>query len=232
MKTRIWVGTSLCVVLSACQPPVPELGVLSSPVLTAERKLGKELVVALTYDTKKTPCGTVPGLRASLDGVAMNPTQGPRTYDENTGEVRCEFPAFSIPVTTGTAPREIVLTDDVTAQVSMTIDTLNSGSASPESPPATLRPGYVLRWSAAPPPTGTSAFSVVFIPEGGSPITWTDGPSLPTVFSVTVPQVTAAASGVVAATWLVNTSVTNCAGLSNCTASIQGAGTFNAVVAP
>lgn len=225
------LGVAVCVGLTACEPPVPTLGKLSSPVISAQRRLGKELLVVLSYDTKKTPCGAVEALHARLDGVELNGSPGQRIVNEKDGTETCEFPNYAVLVANSTAPREIVVTDDVFS-VKMTLDTLNVGSASPESPPATLRPGYLLRWSAAPPSTGTSSWNVIFTPEGGSPITWGEGGSLPANFSVTVPTVTTAASGTVAATWLVNTAVTLCEGAANCTATIQGAGTFQAVVAP
>jgi hypothetical protein len=200
-------------------------------VLTAQRRMGKELLVVLSYDDKKTPCGTVAGLHATLDGVAMSGSAGQRIVDEKDGTVTCEFPNYAIQVADSAMPRVIVVTDDQVS-VSMTLNTLNVGQASPEFPPATLRSGYVLRWSASPPSAGTSSYNVIFTPEGGGPITWTEGSNLPSSFSATVPSVTAAASGIVAATWLVNSTVSNCEAVANCVATIQGAGTFNAVVAP
>jgi hypothetical protein len=231
MIQRTLAGLVLCLASSACEPPVPVLAKLDSPVLTAQRRMGKELLVVLTYDDKKTPCGEVEYLRAQLDGMAMPGSAGRRIVDEMTGAVQCEFPNFSVPVGNGTMPREIIVTDDVTA-LTMVLDTVNVGTASPEFPPATLKPGYVLRWSASPPSAGTSSWNVNFTPEGGSPITWGEGSNLPSTFSVTVPAVTTAASGTVAATWLVNTVVTKCEGAKSCTAIIQGAGTFPAVVSP
>lgn len=225
------LGVVLCVSLSACEPPIPTLAKLSSPVLSAQRRLGGDLLVVLSYDTKRTPCGTVEFLRATLDGVAMNGSAGQRNVNKDTGVETCEFPNYAIPVQNGTAPREIVVTDDAVA-VSMTLDTLNTGSASPEFPPATLHSGYQLRWSVSPPATGTSSWNVIFTPEGGSPITWTEGTDLPSSISVTVPAVTQAASGTVAATWLVKTAITKCEAVANCEATIQGAGKFLAVVAP
>ena len=228
---QTFLGVAVCVGLSACEPPVPTLGKLSSPVISAQRRMGKELLVVLSYDTKKTPCGAVEKLHARLDGVELSGSPGQRIVNEKDGTETCEFPNYSVSVANSTAPREIVVTDDVYS-VKMTLDTLNVGSANPESPPATLRSGYTLRWAAAPPSTGTSSWNVIFTPEGGSPITWGEGANLPSNFSVTVPPVLAAASGTVAATWLVNTAVTLCEGASSCTATIQGAGTFPAVVAP
>lgn len=222
---------TLCLMLMACEPPIPVLAQLSSPVLTAQRRLGKELLVVLTYDDKKTPCGAVTSLRAQLDGVAMNGSPGQRVVDEKTGAVTCEFPNYTVQVGPGTTPREIVVTDDVTA-VAMTLDTLEVGNANPEFPPATLRPGYVVRFTASPPPTGTTSWNVSFTPEGRAPIVWAEGSALPAAFSATVPAVTSAASGTVAATWLVNTTVTKCEGVASCNAIIQGAGSFLAVVAP
>lgn len=221
----------LCVALSACAPPVPELAKLSAPVLTAQRRMSGPLLVVLSYDTQKTPCGAVGFLRATLDGVALEGSPGQRVVNQADGTQSCEFPNYSVLPAAGTTPRELVLTDDVT-QVSMTLDTLNVGSASAESPPATLRPGMTVRWNAYPPSAGTSSFNVLFTPEGGSPVTWDQGPSLPSTFTVTVPAVTAAASGIVAATWMVNAAVTKCEGVTSCSATIQGAATFPAVVAP
>ena len=221
---------ALCLALTACQPPIPILAKLSSPVLSAQRRLGKDLLVVLTYDKERTPCGAVNFLRAQLDGVAMGGSPGQRIVDEKTGAVTCEFPNYSIPVANGTAPREIVITDDVTS-ISMTIDSLNVGSASPEFPPATLHSGYMLRWSASPPSAGTKSWNVIFTPEGGAAITWGEGANLQSSFTVAVPTVTAAASGTVAATWLVNSKIAKCEG-ATCDATIQGAGTFQAVVAP
>ncbi len=220
----------LCLALTACEPPIPVLAKLTSPVLSAQRRMGKDLLVVLTYDKERTPCGAVNFLRAQLDGVAMGGSPGQRIVDPKTGAVTCEFPNYSIAVSNSTTPREIIVTDDVTA-VSMTIDSLNVGSASPEFPPATLRPGYMLRWSASPPSAGTKSWNVIFTPEGGSAITWAEGANLQSSFTVPVPMVNAAASGTVAATWLVNSMITKCEGAA-CEATIQGAGTFQAVVAP
>jgi hypothetical protein len=217
--------------LSACEPPTPILAKLASPVLTAQRRMSGPLLVVLSYDSKKTPCGEVNFLRATFDGRDVTGSAGSRVVDKTTGVETCEFPNYTIPVSDGTMPREILLTDDITA-VRMTIDTLNVGSASADFPPATLRPGYVLRWSASPPSAGTKSWNVIFTPEAGAPVTWGEGGNLSSSFSVTVPPVTTAASGVVAATWLVNAAVTKCEGVGTCTAAIQGAGTFPAVVAP
>lgn len=225
------LGVMLCVALSACEPPVPTLTKLSSPVLSAQRRLGGDLLVVLSYDANKTPCGTVAFLRATLDGVAMNGSAGQRIVNKDTGEVTCEFPNYAIAVSNGTTPREISVTDDVVA-VSMTVDTLNVGSANPEFPPATLRPGYQLRWNVSPPAAGTTSWNVNFTPEGGAPVTWTEGTDLPTSINVTVPAVTQAASGSVAATWIVKTAITKCEAVARCEATIQGAGKFPAVVAP
>lgn len=231
MSLPLRTAALLCVALSACEPPIPILAKLNTPVLTAQRRMGGPLLVVLTYDEKKTPCGAVNFLRATLDGAAIDGSPGQRVVNKTDGTETCEFPNYSVLPNNGTTPREIVLTDDVTS-MTMTLDTLNVGSASPEFPPATLRPGYVLRWSASPPATGTSSWNVIFTPEGGSPVTWGDGANLPTSFSVTVPAVTSAASGKVSATWMVNAAVTKCEGATSCTATIQGAGSFAAVVAP
>ena len=225
------LGVGLCLALSACEPPIPTLAKLSSPVLSAQRRLGGDLLVVLSYDTKRTPCGTVDFLRATFDGAAMTGTAGQRIVNKDTGAETCEFPNYAIPVSNGTAPREIVVTDDVVA-VSMTLDTINVGSASPEFPPATLRSGYQLRWNVSPPASGTSSWNVIFTPEGGAPVTWTEGTELPSSISVTVPAVTQAASGTVAATWMVKTAITKCEAVANCEVTIQGAGKFLAVIAP
>jgi hypothetical protein len=227
---RVLPALGVALLLSACEPPIPILAKLSSPVLSAQRRMGGPLLVVLSYDTRKTPCGEVNFLRATLDGIAMGGSAGQRIVNQDGSET-CELPNFSAAVNNGTTPREIVLTDDVTA-VSMTLDTLNVGNANAESPPATLRPGYVLRWNAAPPSAGTTSWNVIFTPEGGAAVTWGEGTNLPSSFNVTVPTVTSAASGVVAATWLVNAAVTKCEGVGSCSATIQGAGTFPAVVAP
>ncbi|MDP1823711.1 MAG: hypothetical protein Q8L48_10725 [Archangium sp.] len=228
--SRVLPALGFALLLSACEPPIPILAKLSAPVLSAQRRMGQRLLVVLSYDTKKTPCGAVNFLRATLDGIAMEGSAGQRIVNADGSET-CEFPNYSLEVNNGTTPREIVVTDDVTA-VSMTLDTINVGNANPESPPATLRPGYVLRWNAVPPSAGTSSWNVIFTPEGGTAVTWGEGTNLPSSFSVTVPAVTSAASGTVAATWLVNTVVTKCEGAGSCSATIQGAGSFLAVVAP
>lgn len=231
MIRKLLAAVVPCALLSACEPPAPTLATLSSPVITAQRRMGKELLVVVTYDDKKTPCGTVTGLRATLDGQAMGGSAGARMVDMMTGTVTCEFPNFAIEPANGTMPREIVITDDVHS-IKMTVDTLNVGSANAESPPATLRSGAVQRWTASPPSTGTSSWKVDFTPQGGAATIWTEGSNLPTSFSATVPVVTSAASGTVAASWIVNTMVTLCEGAASCTATIQGASTFLAVVAP
>jgi hypothetical protein len=231
MIQRISIAALTCIAFSACEPPVPTLATLSSPVITAQRRMGKELLVVVTYDDKKTPCGTVTNLHATLDGSPMSGNAGARNVDQMTGAVTCEFPNYAIQPANGTMPRAIVITDDVHA-IKMTIDTLNVGSANAESPPATLRSGTTQRWTASPPPTGTSSWKVDFTPQSGAAVTWTEGTNLPASFSATVPAVTTAASGTVAASWIVNTMVTLCEGAASCTAMIQGASTFPAVIAP
>lgn len=221
----------LCVASTACAPPVPVLAKLSAPVLTVQRRMSGPLLVVLSYDEQKTPCGAVERLHASLDGVNLDGSAGRRVVSQTDGSESCEFPYFSGTPAAGAAPREIVLTDDVTT-LAMTLDTLEVGSASAESPPATLHSGYALRWNAFPPRQGTSSFNVLFTPEGGSAVTWFEGTQLPSTFTVTVPPITAAASGKVAATWLVNAAVTRCEGVASCSATLQGAGTLSAVVAP
>ena len=231
VPVRFALGVASCLAVSACAPPVPVLAKLVNPVLTAQRRMGGPLLVVLSYDDKKTPCGAVDFLRATLDGAAVQGSPGQRVVNKTDGTETCEFPNYSVVPSLGTMPREIVLTDDVTA-VTMTLDTLNVGSASADFPPATLRSGYALKWSASPPSVGTSSWNVIFTPEGGSPITWDQGVDLQSSFTVTVPAVTSAASGTVSATWMVKAAVTKCEGVSSCVATIQGAGSFSAVVTP
>ena len=215
---------------SACAPPTPILAKLASPVVAAQRRMGGPLLVVLTYDDTKTPCGAVDFLHATLDGVAIDGNAGQRIVDDKTGAVTCAFPNFTVTPSIVTTPREIVLTDDVTS-ISMTIDSVNVGSASADFPPATLHPGYALRWSASPPNVGTSSWSVIFTPTGGTPVTWDQGTDLQSSFTVTVPAITNPATGNVAATWLVKSAITRCEGAS-CEATIQGSGSFTAVVSP
>jgi hypothetical protein len=231
MIQRILAALVPCIALTACEPPAPTLATLSSPVITAQRRMGKELLVVVTYDDKKTPCGTVTGLHATLDGSAMGGSAGARNVDQMTGAVTCEFPNFAINPANGTMPRQIVITDDVHA-IKMTIDTLDVGSANAESPPATLHSGNTLRFLASPPAAGTSSYKVDFTPQNGAPAVWTEGASLPSSVSVTVPTVPTAASGTIALSWVVNTMVTLCEGAASCAATIQGASTVPAVVAP
>ena len=70
--SKCCLGLLSCAALSACEPPIPTLAKLSSPVLSAQRRLGGDLLVVLSYDTKRTPCGTVDFLRATFDGAAMS----------------------------------------------------------------------------------------------------------------------------------------------------------------
>jgi hypothetical protein len=216
---------------SACAPPTPILAKLASPVLAAQRRMSGPLLVVLTYDDTKTPCGAVDFLHATLDGAAIGGNAGQRIVDEKTGAVTCAFPNFTVTPSVASTPREIVVTDDVTS-ISMTVDSLDVGSASADFPPATLHPGYALQWSATLPSVGTSSWNVAFTPNGGTAVIWDQGAAMQSSFSVTVPAVTAAATGSVAATWLVKSTITKCEGGASCEATIQGAGSFTAVVAP
>jgi hypothetical protein len=229
-RFRFALAVTSVLAWGACTPPTPVLAKLASPGLTVQRRMGGPLLVVLSYDDKKTPCGAVDFLRATLDGVAMDGNAGQRIVDMTTGAVTCAFPNYTANPAVVTTPREIVVTDDVTS-VSITLDSLNVGSASADFPPATLHPGYALKWSTSPPDVGTSSWNVTFTPTGGSPVTWDQGADMQASFTVTVPAVTAAATGVVAATWLVKSAITKCEGAA-CEATIQGTGSFTAVVAP
>lgn len=219
--------------LSACGPAPAEFSKVASStsVLTLQRRAGGDLQAILSWDVKKTPCGTVTNLRATLDGANVAASQGELLIDKNDGTQTCQFPGFLLTPERKTTAREVIFTDDVTT-LTMTVDTLEVGSANALSPPATLRPGTEVRWSGSPPDQGTKSWKVVYAPAGGGEVTWGEGANMPSTFSVTVPAVTSASSGVVTASWLVNSSVTKCEGAGACESIIQGQVQFNAVVAP
>ncbi len=230
-STRVTLAAAVLFLSTACEPPTPALGKLISPVLTAQRRLGGALQVILTYDTAKTACGAVPNLRATLDGQNVAASAGVFNPDAKEPTERCQFPGFLFTPDTRSTPREILFTDDVTT-VSMTVNTLNLGSALPDSPPATLRSGTMLGWIGSPPDVGTSSWKVSYTPQGGAETTWGEGTNMPRSFSVTVPSVTVATSGIVMASWVVNTAVQKCEGLSSCAVVVQGAAPLTAVVVP
>lgn len=225
------VVASFIVAFTACQPAAPTLASLSAPAITAQRRLGGALQVILTYDTAKTPCGTVQNLKVTLDGQNVAASAG--TYDPMaaTEVERCTFPGFLITPEVKSGPRDIVFTDDVTT-LKMTVNTFNLGTAIADSPPATLRANSTVRWLATPPTEGTASYKATFTPVGGAEATWAEGTQLPSTLTVTVPAQTNSASGDVALTWLVATQVSACEGLSSCEAVVQGTATFRAVVSP
>jgi len=217
---------------TACEPPTPALAKLVSPVLTAQRRLSGPLQVILTYDTVKTGgCGAVPNLRATLDGQNVAASAGAYVPEATDEALRCQFPGFLITPDVRATPREILFTDGVTT-MSMTVNTLNLGSATPDSPPATFRPGNTLRWLGSPPAEGTTSWKVAYTPNGGAETTWGEGTNMPDSFTVTVPPVTVATSGLVNATWLVNATVQQCVGAASCEVVVQGNAPLNAVVVP
>lgn len=218
-------------VLAGCGPATPELGKLISPVLTAQRRNGGDLQVILTYDNTRTACGAVQNLRATLDGQNVAASAGSFDPMAKTESEKCQFPGFLIKPDMKSTPREIIFTDDVTT-MNMTLTTLNLGTSVPDSPPATLRSGYMLRWLNSLPPEGTTSYKVTFTPMGGAEATWTEGTSLGSTLTSAVPTRTVSASGTVALTWIVNSMVTKCEVATACTATIQGAANFPAVVQP
>lgn len=217
--------------LSACTPPNPTLATLSAPVVSMQRRLGGPLLVVLSYDAKQTPCGSVEGLTATLDGATLEGSVGQRVVDPQTRAETCEFPNWAASLNFSGQPRALTLTDGVTT-IAMTADTLEVGSAIAASPPATLRGGTQVRWSTTAPPSGTSSWKVDFTPQGGAASTWGEGPSLPAQVDVTVPALDRAAAGTVALSWLVNASVTKCEAVASCELTLQGANSFAAVVSP
>ena len=230
-STHLTLLATTALLFSACEPPTPELAKLASPALTAQRRLGGPLQVILTYDTAKTGCGTIPNLRATLDGQNVNASAGLANPEAANETDRCQFPGFLITPDGRTTTREILFTDDVTT-FSMTVSTLNLGSAIPVSPPATFTPGAVLRWDATPPAQGTSSWKVAYTPQGGAEVLWGEGADLPHAFQVTVPAVTSATSGKVTASWIVNAAVQSCVGAKDCSVLVQGAAVLDAVVVP
>jgi hypothetical protein len=230
-STRTFLTAAALLLSTACAPPTPTLARLSTPVITAQRRLGGPLQVILTYDTSRTACGEVPNLRATLDGNAVNASAGSLVPEAKTEADRCLFPGFLITPEIKNTPREIVFTDDVTT-FNLTVNTLNLGSAVPDAPPATFRPGTQLRWLASPPSEGTSSWKVAYTPTGGAEVSWGEGANLPDSVSVTVPATTVASSGIVALSWLVNTTVSKCEGLDSCAVTVQGNAPLNAVVVP
>lgn len=231
MTTRLSVGFLLATVLSACGPATPELGKLSSPVLTAQRRLSGPLQVILTYDTAKTGCGAVQNLRATLDGANVQASAGAWIADAATEADKCQFPGFLITPADKSTPREIVFTDDVTT-LKLVVNTLELGSALPDAPPATFKPGNLVKWVTTPPAAGTSSWKLAYTPNGGAEQVWGEGTNLPTSVSSTVPAITSATSGIVTLSWLVNASVQTCEGAASCSVVVQGAANLNAVVVP
>lgn len=230
--SRLFVAAaSFLALASSCAPPSPTLGKLSAPAITAQRRLGGQLQVILTYDTDKTPCGAVQNLRVTFDGQNVAASAGAYDPMAMTEVERCTFPGFLLAPDNKSTPREIVFTDDVTT-LTMTLNTLNLGTAIADSPPATIRSGTSLRWLSSPPTEGTSNFKVTFTPAGGAESLWQEGTNLPSTLNVTVPPQTASASGDIALTWLVATQVTRCDGLVSCEAVVQGVTTYKAVVSP
>jgi hypothetical protein len=231
MTSRALTALVTLALLAGCGPATPELGKLISPVITAQRRNGGALQVILTYDNTKTACGAVQNLRATLDG--QNVAASPGSFDPmamNEAE-KCQFPGFLITPEMRTTPREIVFTDDVTT-MNMTLTTLNLGTAIADSPPATLRSGYMLRWLTSMPPEGTTSYKLSFTPTGGAEVTWAEGSTVGSTLTTPVPNQTSSASGTVTLSWLVNSTVTKCEVATACTAIIQGAASFPAVLQP
>jgi hypothetical protein len=228
---RALVAAMVSGLVSACGPATPELGKLVSPVLTAQRRLSGPLQVILTYDTAKTGCGEVQNLKATLDGNAVQASAGQFIADAPSESERCQFPGFLITPENKSTPRTIVFTDDVTT-LKLTVSTLELGSAIPDAPPATFKPGTVVKWVATPPAAGTTSWKVAYTPNGGAEVVWGEGTNLASTFQATVPAVTSATSGVVRASWLVNATVQACEGAASCTVTVQGSADLNAVVVP
>lgn len=218
-------------VLSSCTPPSPTLAKLSSPVLSMQRRLGGPLLVVLSYDDEKTPCGTIENLAVSLDGAVLAGSPGKRLVDEKTGAESCEFPNFGANLNFSGQPRTLTVTDGATTMV-MTADTLEVGGAIAQSPPATIKSGSLLRWSTNPPSTGTTGWKVDFTPAGGAAQRWTEGTSIPATVEVTVPAVDTSVSGTIALSWTVKTAVTKCEAVASCDLFVQGASLLQAVLAP
>lgn len=216
--------------LLGCEPPVPILAKLSDPVLSVERNSSAKLSIGLSYDTKKTSCGAVDWLRATFDGQPIEGTPGQRVVNKDGSET-CEFPSYSVDAVSKDTPREIVVTDDITT-LSMTVDTVDVGIAIAESPPPTLRTGQVQRWLVSVPAVGTTRWKVVYTPQKGGSVSWVEGTDLPENPRATVPPVTNSSVGVLTLSWVVNASVTKCEGVKTCKATIQGAKSFDVVVAP
>jgi hypothetical protein len=230
-STRTLLSAAVLLLTTACEPPTPSLAKLTSPVITAQRRLGGPLQVILTYDTARTPCGSVPNLVATLDGNPVNASSGAWVPEAMNASDRCQFPGFLITPEVRSAERVITFGDGATSFV-MAINTLNLGSAVPDSPPATFHPGNVLRWLGSPPNEGTATWKVAYTPSGGAETSWGEGTAMPSSLMVTVPAVTAASSGIVALSWVVNTQVSRCEGLESCSVVVQGNAPLNAVVVP
>lgn len=231
MTLRTALVSFLSVSLLACNAPTPSLAKLVAPALTAQRRAGGDLQVILTYDTTKTDCGTVPNLVATFDGANVAASAGSFDPKAMTETERCQFPGFLLTPTSKADSREIVFSDGATT-MSMSLSTVDVGSAIADSPPATIRSGTSLRWLTSMPAAGTKSFKVTFTPAGGAEATWLEGTTLGATQSATVPPQTASASGDVGLTWLVNSTVLKCEGLASCEAVIQGTATYKAVVSP
>lgn len=228
---RLLSSLLLASVLAGCTPGNPTLAQLSSPVVSLQRRMSGPLLVVLSYDTQRTPCGTVEGLTATLDGATLGGSAGQRVKDPQTGVETCEFPNYAATLNFSGQPRALTLSDGVTT-IAVTADTLEVGSALPASPPATIRSGAMLRWSTSAPASGTSSWKVDFTPTGGAAATWSEGTTLPAQVDVAVPAVDRSVSGTVALSWLVNAAVTRCEAVASCELTLQGASSFSAVIAP
>ncbi|MFT3712252.1 MAG: hypothetical protein QM817_31795 [Archangium sp.] len=231
MNSRALAAFVTLALLAGCGPATPELGKLISPVITAQRRNGGALQVILTYDNTKTACGAVKNLRATLDGQNVAASAGSFDPMQMNEADKCQFPGFLITPDMKSTPREIIFTDEVTT-MNMTVTTLELGTAIADSPPATLRSNYMLRWLTSPPSQGTSSYKVSFTPNGGAEATWAEGTSLGTTLTTPVPTQTVSANGTVTLSWLVNSMVTKCEVATSCTATIQGSANFPAVVQP
>lgn len=229
--TRLLASFVTLGVLAGCGPATPELGKLISPVITAQRRNGGDLQVILTYDNTRTACGAVQNLRATLDGQNVAASAGSFDPMQMNEADKCQFPGFLITPDIRSTPREIVFTDDVTT-MNMTVTTLNVGTAVADSPPATLRSGYMLRWLTSAPTEGTTSYKVTFTPNGGAETTWVEGTALTSTLTTPVPTQTASANGTVTLSWLVNSTVTRCEVATSCSVVIQGAASFPAVLQP
>ena len=216
---------------AGCDLPPPTLATMVKPVVTAQRLKGGALQAILTWDTSKTACGTLSGFRASLDEQPINASAGAYTPDAKEESLKCQFPGFLLSPASKNTPRTLVLSDD-SSTFTITVDTLEVGTASAFSKPPTLRPGDTVRWQPVLPVQNTSSWSAGFTATDGTALTWQSGTTLSDDLEVTVPAVRDPLNGAAELRWVINSTVSRCEGPTTCDVKVEGFASFPVVINP